>query len=352
MEETRIYPIGIHDFEEIITRNLVYVDKTEYVYRMTHSGGKYFFLSRPRLFGKSLLVSTFKNYFQGKKDLFKGLAIEKLENEWTEYPVLHFSMAGGKHIEKDLFELIQTAYEKTGKQVVVLIDEYDAPMIDVMDDKEQWEAISNVLLNFYSPLKQCEPMLRFVFLTGITKFPQTSIYGILNNMVDISMDDNYAGICGITEKELETRLSADVDAFKLSFAETRKEKLESLQFAFGGYRFALQSPEIFNPYCLLDTFSTGKVKIRKFYCGEPALLLKMLEKYPMTLKEIKKCEVDKCEFDVSVDCMTSCLPFLYQFGYITIVAFDVETQLYTLDISNLEFRMEMARCPILNKSDE
>lgn len=247
MAELKLYPVGIQTFEEIITRNLLYVDKTEYVYRMTHSGGKHFCLSRPRRFGKSLLVSTFKSYFQGKKELFKGLAIEKLENEWTEYPVLHFSMAGGKHMEKDqlerylgrrlaeqekvwgitspavdandrLISLIQTAYEKTGKQVVVLIDEYDAPFLDVVHSDVNLPVLRNVMRNFYSPLKDCEPMLRFVFLTGITKFSQLSIFSELNNITNISMRNDYAGICGITKEELESQMSADVDALAKKWA--------------------------------------------------------------------------------------------------------------------------------------
>lgn len=256
MAELKLYPVGIQTFEEIITRNLLYVDKTEYVYRMTHSGGKHFFLSRPRRFGKSLLVSTFKSYFQGKKELFKGLAIEKLENEWTEYPVLHFSMAGGKHMEKDqlerylgsrlaeqekvwgitspavdandrLISLIQTAYEKTGKQVVVLIDEYDAPLLDVVHSEVNLPVLRNVMRNFYSPLKDCEPMLRFVFLTGITKFSQLSIFSEQNNITNISMDDEYAGICGITREELETQMSANVDVLAEKMDKSREQALEA-----------------------------------------------------------------------------------------------------------------------------
>ena len=198
MAALKLYPVGIQTFEEIMRRNLLYIDKTEYIYRMTHSGGKYFFLSRPRRFGKSLLASTFQSYFEGKKDLFKGLAIEKLEQEWTEYPVLYFDMSGGKHMEKKeleeylgyqlankeatygittpqngannrLTDLILTAYQKTGKQVVVLIDEYDAPLLDVVHEDTSLQVLRNVMRNFYSPLKMCEPYLRFVFLTGITE---------------------------------------------------------------------------------------------------------------------------------------------------------------------------------------
>ena len=224
---TRRYPIGIQTFKDIIEQNYIYVDKTEYIYRLSHTDGKYFFLSRPRRFGKSLLVSTMKSYFEGKHQLFKGLAIERLETEWAEYPVLYFSMAGGKHMNKEqlerylirvleeneckysiksdsvdpnirLMNLIQKVSHNTGKQVVVLIDEYDAPLLDVVHEDEQLPVLRNVIRNFYSPLKDCDSYLRFVFLTGITKFSQLSIFSELNNVKNISMLPEYDGICGIT----------------------------------------------------------------------------------------------------------------------------------------------------------
>ena len=246
----KLYPVGIQTFERIRKENKLYVDKTEYIYRMTHSGGCYFFLSRPRRFGKSLLVSTFQSYFEGKKDLFKGLAIEKLEKEWTQYPVLHFDLSGGKHLDKDelqryilyilkqneerfgiesdivdtnirLNDLIMTVYQKTGRQVVVLIHEYDAPLLDVVHEDTLLPVLHNVMRNFYSPLKKCEPYLRFVFLTGITKFSQLSIFSELNNISNVSMDDEYAGICGITYDELQTQMSDDVDALGEKLEMTR-----------------------------------------------------------------------------------------------------------------------------------
>ena len=236
----KLYPIGIQTFERIRKEDKFYIDKTEYVYRMTHTDGTYFFLSRPRRFGKSLLVSTFQSYFEGRKDLFEGLAIEKLEKDWTEYPVLHFSLAGGKHMEKEqleryllfilkdneerfgiccdlpdpnvrLLNLIKDVYEKTGKQAVVLIDEYDAPLLDVAHNKENLDVLRDTMRNFYSPLKDCESMLRFVFLTGITKFSQLSIFSELNNITNISMDEPYAGICGITKEELLTDMDEDIE---------------------------------------------------------------------------------------------------------------------------------------------
>ena len=367
MAELKLYPVGIQTFEEIITRNLLYVDKTDYVYRMTHSGGKHFFLSRPRRFGKSLLVSTFKSYFLGKKELFKGLAIEKLEKDWTEYPVLHFSMAGGKHMEKDQLErylgnrlaeqekvwgiktpavdandrliaLIQTAYEKTGKQVVVLIDEYDAPLLDVVHEDSHLKDLRNVMRNFYSPLKDCEPMLRFVFLTGITKFSQMSIFSELNNITNISMDHEYAGICGITKEELETQMSADVDALAVKKNLTRTQTLDVLQEFYDGYHFAAQSPDIFNPYSLLNAMAKSKLDYYWFTSGTPTYLIEMLKKFQVMPSEIGSCEADKSEFDVALENMNSILPILYQSGYITIKGYDPETELFTLDIPNREVK--------------
>lgn len=262
MAALKLYPIGIQTFEEIIKKSMLYVDKTEYVYRMANSG-KYFFLSRPRRFGKSLLTSTFHSYFAGKKELFKGLAIEKLEMEWTEFPVLHFDMSGGKHLDKDELEtyigyqlenlehkfgitqhregvnnrldnLITTAYKQTSKQVVVLIDEYDAPLLDVVHEDEKLPILRNVMRNFYSPLKKCESYLRFVFLTGITKFSQMSIFSELNNITNISMRDDYAGICGITMDELTTQMSADVDALAEKMGKTREETLDKLREYYDG----------------------------------------------------------------------------------------------------------------------
>lgn len=237
---TKLYPIGMQTFSEIREEDFLYVDKTEYIYRMTHTSGKYFFLARPRRFGKSLLVSTMQSYFEGKKELFKGLAIEKLEKDWTEYPVLHLSLAGGKHMEKDqlvryllyilkvneekfgivndspdpnvrMLNLIKTVYEQTGQKVVVLIDEYDAPLLDVVHEDTSLDILREVMRNFYSPLKYSDRMLRFVFLTGITKFSQVSIFSELNNITNVSMDDEYAGICGITKEELLENMSDDID---------------------------------------------------------------------------------------------------------------------------------------------
>ena len=376
MAATKLYPIGIQTFEEIINKDMIYIDKTEYVYRMANSG-KYFFLGRPRRFGKSLLTSTFKSYFEGKKDLFKGLAMEKLETEWTAYPVLHFSMAGGKHMEKEQLErylgqrlneqekiwgidnpsvdandrliaLIKTAYNKTGKQVVVLIDEYDAPLLDVVHEDEKLPVLRNVMRNFYSPLKDCEPYLRFVFLTGITKFSQMSIFSELNNISNISMDDDYAGICGITMEELTTQMSADVDALAGKLDMTSEETLKKLREYYDGYHFAAKSPDVFNPYSLLNAMARSKMDFYWFSSGTPTYLIEMLKKFHVMPSEIGGGDADKSEFDAPTENMTSVIPLLYQSGYITIKGYDPETELYTLDLPNKEIRVGLYRCLLPN----
>ena len=376
MAALKLYPIGIQTFEEIIKKSMLYVDKTEYVYRMANSG-KYFFLNRPRRFGKSLLTSTFHSYFAGKKELFKGLAIEKLEMEWTEFPVLHFDMSGGKHLDKDELEtyigyqlenlehkfgitqhregvnnrldnLITTAYKQTSKQVVVLIDEYDAPLLDVVHEDEKLPILRNVMRNFYSPLKKCESYLRFVFLTGITKFSQMSIFSELNNITNISMRDDYAGICGITMDELTTQMSADVDALAEKMGKTREETLDKLREYYDGYHFSAKSPDVFNPYSLLNAIAAGELDFYWFSSGTPTYLIEMLKKFNVMPSEIGGGDADKSEFDAPTESMTSVMPLLYQSGYITIKGYDPETELYTLDIPNKEIRVGLYRCLLSN----
>lgn len=313
----KLYPIGIQTFERIRKEDMFYVDKTEYIYQMTHTDGTYFFLSRPRRFGKSLLVSTFKSYFEGKKELFEGLAIEKLEKEWTAYPVLHFSLAGGKHMEKEqldryllyilkenedrfgvdcdspdpnvrLLNLIKTVTAKAGKQAVVLIDEYDAPLLDVAHEKEMLDVLRNTMRNFYSPLKDCESMLRFVFLTGITKFSQLSIFSELNNIKNVSMDEPYAGICGITKEEMLTQMSDDIDALAEHQELSREETIEELKNHYDGYHFCWPSPDVFNPYSLLNCFADGRMDDYWFGSGTPTYLINMMRKYDFCLQTLAR----------------------------------------------------------------
>lgn len=373
MSALKLYPVGIQTFERIRKEDKLYIDKTEYVYRMTHSGGCYFFLSRPRRFGKSLLTSTFQSYFEGKKELFEGLAIEKLEKDWTEYPVLHFDMSGGKHLEKEeletylgyqlaekeaaygidepklgvnnrLTDLIVTAYQKTGRQVVVLIDEYDAPLLDVVHEETSLKLLRQVMRNFYSPLKKCEPYLRFVFLTGITKFSQMSIFSELNNITNVSMLPQYAGICGITMDELATQMLADVDALGEKLGKTREETFAALKEYYDGYHFAYESPDVFNPFSLLNAMTNGDLDYYWFASGTPTYLIEMLNKFQVMPSEIGGSEADKSEFDAPTEKMTTIMPLLYQSGYITIKGYDPETELYLLDIPNKEIRVGLYRC--------
>ena len=369
----KLYPVGIQTFKEIRKRDLLYIDKTEYIYRMTHSGGKYFFLGRPRRFGKSLLVSTFESYFSGKKELFEGLAIEKLEKDWTAYPVLHFDMSGGKHMEKEqlegyldyilkeheatwgisippkdantrLIELVTTAYEKSGKQVVVLIDEYDAPMLDVAHEKEYLDKLRNVMRNFYSPLKMCEPMLRFVFLTGITKFSQVSIFSELNNITNVSMDDEYAGICGITKDELLTQMQEDIDALAKTQGLTREETIAKLKENYDGYHFSPDSPDVFNPYSLLNCFTKKSFGAYWFSSGTPTYLINMLRKFKVLPAKIGRTLARSSAFDAPTENLKTITPLLYQSGYITIKRYDKMSQLFTLDLPNKEIKVGLFEC--------
>lgn len=364
----KLYPVGIQTFERIRKENKLYIDKTEYIYRMTHSGGCYFFLSRPRRFGKSLLVSTFESYFSGKKELFEGLAIEKLEQEWMEYPVLHFDMSGGKHMEKEqledylsnrleaeerkwgithtkrgandrLTELITTAYELSGKQVVVLIDEYDAPMLDVAHDKETLDVLRNVMRNFFSPLKMCEPMLRFVFLTGITKFSQVSIFSELNNIKNVSLDDEYAGVCGITKEELLTQMSEDIDMLAEAQGMTREETIAKLKENYDGYHFSPASPDVFNPYSLLNCFDDKNFGAYWFSSGTPTYLINMLRKFKVLPAKIGRSLARSSAFDAPTENLKTITPLLYQSGYITIKGYDKMSQLFTLDLPNKEIKV-------------
>ncbi len=364
----RLYPIGIQTFEEIRRLDNLYIDKTAYVYHITHTSGKYFFLSRPRRFGKSLLVSTFKSYFEGRSDLFKGLAIEEMEKEWEQCPVLHFDMSQGKHLDKEQLEryliyilednerkygivcdstgpnvrlanLIRTVYEKTRKKVVILIDEYDAPLLDVVHEEENLGALRNVMRNFYSPLKAAEPCLRFVFLTGITKFSQLSIFSELNNIKNVSMDEAYAGICGITQEELLTQMSDDIDDLAQRLGTNRRQTIAKLKDHYDGYHFCWPSPDVYNPYSLLNCFADGKMNAYWFGSGTPTYLINMMRKYKVNPSDLGMTRAKAASFDAAAETLTSMIPLLYQSGYLTIKGYDEELDIYTLDMPNKEIRV-------------
>ena len=373
-------PVGIQTFSEVIDLDCLYIDKTEYIWNMIHLG-KYIFLSRPRRFGKSLLVSTLQAYYEGRKDLFKGLFIETVEKDWTEYPVLRFDMSLGKHMEKEQLEryllyilgenekrfgitsdsidpnvrlknLIANAYEKTGKKVVILIDEYDAPLLDVVHEKETLPVLRNVMRNFYSPLKASDPYLQFVFLTGITKFSQLSIFSELNNLKNISMRPDYAAVCGITEEEMLTQMTDYIDDFAEAQQITRDEAIEGLKLQYDGYHFTWPSPDIYNPFSLLNAFQDHDYTNYWFGSGTPTYLIEMLRKYNVVPSKIGGRLVLASAFDAPTENMKDITPLLYQSGYITIKEYDRASKLYTLDIPNTEIRVGLMESLLPNYVNE
>ena len=364
-------PVGIQTFEKIVNGDYLYVDKTEYIWRMTHLGS-YIFLSRPRRFGKSLLVSTLQAYFEGRRELFKGLYIDSVEKEWTEYPVLRFDMSSGKHMEKDQLErylgnrlseyeerygitqpaadnndrfteLIKAAYTKTGKKVVILIDEYDAPLLDVVHEEETLPVLRNVMRNFYSPLKDCDPYLQFVFLTGITKFSQLSIFSELNNLKNISMRPDYAAVCGITMEEMATQMSDYIDDFSNARGFSHDETINLLKRQYDGYHFSWSSPDVFNPYSLLNAFQDHEFTSYWFASGTPTYLVEMLRKFDAVPTDISSMEGGADDFDAPTEGMTTIMPLLYQSGYITIKDYDEIFRSYTLGIPNNEVRIGLTK---------
>lgn len=367
MEEIcRLYPIGIQNFEDLRNNNYVYVDKTELIYRLTHTN-KVYFLSRPRRFGKSLLVSTLEAYFQGKRELFKGLAMERLEKEWETYPVLHldFSMTkytdfadltGQLHLNlleweklygKDpeektpaerLTGVIRRAYKQTGKQVVILIDEYDAPLLDSNHLPELQEKLRNEMRKFFSPLKAQGQYLRFLFLTGISKFSQMSIFSELNNLQNISMRDNYSAICGITEEEAHTQLKVDIQLMAQANEETYEEACVHLKEQYDGYHFSRNCPDIYNPFSLFNAFAQRSYENFWFSTGTPTFLINLLKESDFDIRELEGVEATAEQFDAPSNQISSPIPILFQSGYLTIKDYDPLFNIYTLAYPNREVR--------------
>ena len=360
--------MGIQTYEKLVDNNCLYVDKTQFIYKMIKLGN-YIFLSRPRRFGKSLLVSTLEAYFEGKKHLFKGTFIDGVEKDWTEYPVLRFDMSTAKHVDTEsltielagkltdyekiygpndaskpnlnqrLEGLIQRAYELTGKQVVVLIDEYDAPLLDVAHEKTQLDDLRQIMRNFYSPLKACDKYLKFVFITGITKFSQLSIFSELNNLKNISMNPEFAAVCGISEEEIETQMSDYLDNFASVQESTRQEAMTALKKQYDGYHFAWPSPDIYNPFSLLNAFQDNTLNSYWYESGTPTFLIEMMRKFNVTPSMLKPTSVMASAFDAPTENMSSIMPLLYQSGYMTIKGYNRMANIYTIDIPNNEIRI-------------
>ena len=361
------YPLGIQTFSEIAKGNYYYADKTDVVYRLVHYA-KYHFLSRPRRFGKSLFVSTLQAYFEGRKELFKGLAIEQLEQEWTEYPVIHLDLSGGKYysienlhdilnmillrqeekygIENNksqaysarLTHILETAIQKTGKQVVVLIDEYDSPMHDSMSDKVLQEKIRNIMRDFFSPLKEQEKNLRFVLITGISKFSQLSIFSELNNIKNISMKDEYSDICGITKEQLLTDFKDGIETMAAHNSLTFNETVEKLKEHYDGYHFTPNSPDIFNPYSIINALDDRDFNSYWFTSGTPTFLIELLQKNGIDMLQLDNLWARDNRFDVPTDSITDPIPVLYQSGYLTIKEYNSKLRMYRLGFPNEEVR--------------
>lgn len=363
----RKYPVDVQTFETIIKGNYAYVDKTDIVYDLVHRF-QYVFLSRPRRFGKTLLTTTLESYFSGEKALFKGLKIGEKEQEWNVYPVLHFAFNGvsvneikdftdnlnvqlGRYEKKyglsqdelsfsaRLTNIIDTAYSLENQKVVVLVDEYDKPLLDAIGNETLSGEIRPIMRNFFSPLKEREKKLRFVFLTGITKFSQLSIFSELNTLQNISMWPEYASICGITKEEILTVLSKDVDSLAERNGLTREEAIAKLTDNYDGYHFATPSPDIFNPYSLMNAFNTGRMKDYWFGTATPTFLINQMKRYGIKPQEIGRQRAWESMFDAPTENMRSITPLLYQSGYLTIKDYNPDNEVYTLDIPNREVRI-------------
>jgi hypothetical protein len=371
-EIIRCYPVGIQTFEEIRSKGYLYVDKTKYIVDFRKKMMKYVFLSRPRRFGKSLFASTLQAYFEGRKELFEGLAIADYEKEWVAHPVLHFDLSGAKHMDADglkdylnfillpyekkygkgegenkpntrLTGIVQRAYEQTGQKVAVIIDEYDSPLLDVVHEKDSLQELRLIMQNFYSPLKKLDPYLEFTFLTGITKFSQLSIFSELNNLDNISLYDQYSAICGISLTELTTVMKPDVEGLGRALGLSYEECLEKLRVYYDGYHFSEHSEDVFNSFSLIKALNAQKIAPYWFDSGTSTFLINILKAYNVNVMNIERDGTDVNDFDVSPEQMTTVLPLLYQGGYLTIKEYDPITESYKLGYPNTEVRIGMLK---------
>lgn len=367
----RKFPIGIQTFSSIREDNYLYVDKTQYVYELVNEY-KYVFLSRPRRFGKSLLTSTFHSFFNGDRQLFSGLAAGDLEKEWNRHPVIHISLSTAKEgTVEDLHRVLNLQLERTeeeygietaaddpssrlqqivwhsskklGQKAVVLIDEYDAPLLAVLHDAEKLELMRTALRKLYSPLKDLDPYLRFVFITGISKFSQLSIFSELNNLENISMTSRYAGICGITQGELETNLAAEIAALAGENGMSREDATAKLRQTYDGYHFSRGPEGVYNPFSLLSALKNRAFDYYWFATGTPTFLINMLRKFHTDITRIDGSEAMPEEFDAPTENMHSVLPLFYQSGYITIKGYNPQSRRYTLGYPNEEVRIGLMR---------
>jgi hypothetical protein len=376
MESSPKYPVGIPSFEKIREGNYLYVDKTDLVYKLTHSFESVF-LSRPRQFGKSLVISTLQAYFEGRKELFEGLAMERLETEWTQHPVLRFDFGGLKEVDaaglkerlnemlepyEDIYvgekrgstlggrfaRLIRRAYEQTGQKVALLIDEYDVPMLHVLQKPDLIEQVRNVMREFYSQIKPCNDYLCFVFLTGISTFSQLGMFSELNNLKIITERDDYAALCGITLQELMDNFQYGIHEMAQKEGCSPEEMVEALREQYDGYHFTRQMTDIFNPYSLLNAFDDGELGDYWFRTGTPTFVIDMLRErkgqWKFDIEEIDGTEpLSLSDFNTPLEQADDPIPFLYQAGYLTIRSYDKVYDSYVLGVPNTEVRIGLVK---------
>ena len=359
------YPIGVQTFKDIIQTGSVYVDKTEYIYRLTNQEGKFFFLSRPRRFGKSLLCSTLQAYFEGRRDLFRGLAMERLEQRWEQYPVLRMDLSTGDYSTLDgvkrklhnelkvleagfglqqqntdaglrLETLIREVSLKTGQKVVVLIDEYDKPMLEALENGEDYDNYQQAMREFYGALKSSDEYIRFCFLTGISKFGKLSVFSALNNIKDISMRKDYATICGITEQELHQYFEDDIHELAAENGLTYEEACNQLRDRYDGYHFGARTPGIYNPFSLLNAFSDRQIRDYWFATGTPTFLVSLLKRNNFDLEKLDENIISNESTLWNINSGNDPVPARYQSGYLTLKDYDADGNVYFLGFPNQE----------------
>ena len=362
-----LYPIGIQNFEDLRRNGFVYVDKTHHIHRLV-STGKYYFLSRPRRFGKSLLVSTMEAYFKGKKELFEGLALEYLEKDWTEYPVLHLDLNSGRYMEpKDLDvvlqqhlnnwetkygvtpkyedfaarlnDIIDAATEKTGRQIVVLVDEYDKPIVNNLGNEALSDYYRKTLQSFYGIFKAKDGQIRFGFLTGVSKIGKLSVFSTLNNLTDVSLNADYADICGISENELKEYFDASVCELASVHSLTKDECYAKLRRMYDGYHFCEGSDGMYNPFSILNTFYAKQFREYWFETGTPTLLVNVMKQTSFDVTTLSdRVVVTTDDLNGMQDIISKPVSLFFQTGYLTIKDYDKEFQEYTLGFPNDEVK--------------
>ena len=376
--KTRSYAVGVQNFEWMRERNAPYVDKTGYIWKMVSTNAVNFFLIRPRRFGKSLLVDTLQCYFEGRKELFEGLYIYNKEKEWKKYPVIRLDLSNGKYYEKErvhptinfileqqeknfgitkpedstnydtrLSRLIEAAYNQTGEKVVILIDEYDAPMLDSINDLELQDYIRNRVRNLFSPLKAQSKYLRFVFLTGISKFSQLSVFSELNNLQQLTFDPAYEAVCGISEEELLTQMKPDIEQLteKMNITYSRwglhytyDDVVAKLKKTYDGYHFSNHFKDIYCPWSLVSAFAMGDIMNFWFSTGTPSMLVGVMRRHNISIQQIEHFQDTLDRFDAPTERITDPIPVLFQSGYLTLKDYNPFTQKYTLGFPNGEVR--------------